>query len=80
MAAALWESVTIPGRALLPWMPAVVASDETLARVRHGASCHLPSLTGDRLVRVLDGGGSLLAVCRRIAGCLFQPHVVLIGQ
>jgi tRNA pseudouridine55 synthase len=66
-------------RLVLPEFPAVVASGESAARIRHGGAVNLPEFSKAGLVRVFAGQRELLAIARRVAGTLFQPKVVLNG-
>ncbi len=64
-------------RLVLPEFPAVVASPESAARIRHGAAVNLPEFSNAAVVRVFAGQRELLAIAKRVAGTLFQPKVVL---
>jgi len=66
-------------RLVLPEFPAVVASPESAARIRHGSAVNLPEFSKAGTVRVFAGQRELLAIARRVAGTLFQPKVVLQG-
>jgi tRNA pseudouridine55 synthase len=66
-------------RLVLPEFPAVVASPESAARIRHGGAVNLPEFSKATTVRVFAGQRELLAIARRVAGTLFQPKVVLHG-
>jgi tRNA pseudouridine55 synthase len=66
-------------RLILPEFPAVVASPESAARIRHGGAVNLPEFSKAATVRVFAGQRELLAIARRVAGTLFQPKVVLQG-
>ncbi|HSK43198.1 MAG TPA: tRNA pseudouridine(55) synthase TruB [Candidatus Binatia bacterium] len=66
-------------RLVLPEFPAVVASPESAARIRHGGAVNLPEFSKAAIVRVFAGQRELLALARRGAGTLFQPKVVLLG-
>jgi tRNA pseudouridine55 synthase len=66
-------------RLVLPEFPAVVASPESAARIRHGGAVNLPEFSKAAIVRVFAGQRELLAIARRVAGTLFQPKVVLQG-
>jgi tRNA pseudouridine55 synthase len=66
-------------RMVLPEFPAVVASPESAARIRHGGAVNLPEFSKSPTVRVFAGQRELLAIARRVAGTLFQPKVVLHG-
>jgi tRNA pseudouridine55 synthase len=66
-------------RLVLPEFPAVLASPESAARIRHGGAVNLPEFGKSNTVRVFAGQRELLAIARRVAGTLFQPKVVLQG-
>jgi tRNA pseudouridine55 synthase len=66
-------------RLVLPEFPAVSASEESAARIRHGGAVNLPEFSKASTVRVFAGQRELLAIARRVAGTLFQPKVVLQG-
>lgn len=66
-------------RLVLPEFPAVVASPESAARIRHGGAVNLPEFSKAAIVRVFAGQRELLAIAKRVAGTLFQPKVVLQG-
>jgi len=66
-------------RLVLPEFPAVVASPESAARIRHGGAVNLPEFSIAPIVRVFAGQRELLAIASRVAGTLFQPKVVLCG-
>jgi tRNA pseudouridine55 synthase len=66
-------------RLVLPEFPAVNASPESAARIRHGGAVNLPEFSKAATVRVFAGQRELLAIARRVAGTLFQPKVVLQG-
>lgn len=73
---ALVELLVHP-RKLLPAMPAVTASDEVAARIRHGRPVNLPELSRAREVKVFYGQRELIAISTRVAGTLFHPKIVL---
>ena len=64
-------------RKLLPLLPAVTASEEVAARIRHGRSVNLPELSRAREVKVFYGQRDLIAISTRVAGTLFHPRIVL---
>jgi tRNA pseudouridine55 synthase len=66
-------------RMVLPEFPAVVASPESVARIRHGGAVNLPEFSKAPTVRVFAGQRELIAIAKRVAGTLFQPRVVLCG-
>src|SRR3954454_2532943 len=75
------ESLTdlfVHARKLLPSLPAVTATDEMLARIRHGRPANLPELSRAREVKVFSGQCDLIAICTRVAGTLFHPKIVLL--
>jgi tRNA pseudouridine55 synthase len=78
-AAGTLEELFLHPRLVLPEFPAVVASPESAARLRHGGAVNLPEFSKAGIVRVFAGQRELLAIARRVAGTLFQPKVVLCG-
>jgi tRNA pseudouridine55 synthase len=64
-------------RTLLPLLPAVTATDEIVARIRHGQSVNLLELSTAREVKVFYGQRDLVAIATRVAGTLFHPKIVL---
>jgi len=73
------EDLFLHPRLVLPEFPAVTASPESAAKIRHGGAVNLPEFSRATIVRVFAGQRELLAIARRIAGTLFQPKVVLHG-
>lgn len=73
------DDIFLHPRLVLPEFPAVVASPESAARIRHGGAVNLPEFSKAAMVRVFAGQRELLAIARRVAGTLFQPKVVLHG-
>ncbi|MDP9268815.1 MAG: tRNA pseudouridine(55) synthase TruB [Acidobacteriota bacterium] len=67
-------------REILPAMPAVTADEETAARIRHGMAVNLPETSCAGLVKVFAGQRELIAIVARVAGTLFQPKIVLVGN
>jgi len=67
-------------RLILPEFPAVTAPEEAIVKLRHGAAINLPEFTKATTVRVFRGQRELLAIARRVAGTLFQPKIVLMGN
>jgi tRNA pseudouridine55 synthase len=76
-AAGTLDGLFLHPRLVLPEFPAVVASAESAARIRHGGAVNLPEFSKAGTVRVFGGQRELLAIARRVAGTLFQPKVVL---
>ena len=74
------EAITdllIHPRKLLPSIPSVTATDDIIARIRHGRPVNLPELSRAREVKVFSGQRDLIAICARVAGTLFHPKIVL---
>ncbi len=74
---AVLNEIFIHPRKLLPLLPSVSATDENVARIRHGQTVNLPEYSAAREVKVFGGQRGLLAIVIRIAGTLFQPRIVL---
>ena len=72
------ESLFVHPREILPALPAVTATDEIAARIRHGRPVNLPELSRAREVKVFCGQRDLIAITTRVAGTLFHPKIVLI--
>jgi tRNA pseudouridine55 synthase len=70
------EALFVHPRQLLPGLPAVTATDEIVARIRHGRAVNLPELSKAREVKVFCGQRDLIAISTRVAGTLFHPKVV----
>ena len=71
------EEFLIHPRLVLPEFPAVAATPESLAKIKHGAAVNLPEFTKAPTVRVFAGQRELIAIAKRVAGTLFHPAVVL---
>jgi tRNA pseudouridine55 synthase len=71
------EELFVHPRRLLPEFPAVTATDESAAKIRHGHAVNLPEMSRARQVKVFAGQSELIAIARRVAGTLFHPEVVL---
>ena len=74
------EELFIHPRKLLPEMPGVTASEENVARIRVGRAVNLPELSRARRVKVFQGQSQLIAIATRVAGTLFHPKIVLVGE
>ena len=72
------STLFIHPRLVLPEMPAVTANEEALSKIRHGGAVNLPEFGKSPLVRVFADQIRLVAICRRVAGTLFQPKIVLL--
>ncbi len=64
-------------RTLLPEMPSVTVEEQTAGRLRNGMQVNLPEFSQAPLVKVFAGPRELIAIARRVAGSLMQPHVVI---
>lgn len=79
-AASRVEELCLHPRLVLPEFPAVSATPESAAKIRHGGAVNLPEFSKASTVRVFSGQRELLAIAKRVAGTLFQPKVVLQGS
>lgn len=79
-AAGSFSGCLLHPRQLLPEMPSVTASEDQMAKIRHGNAVNLSEFSEAKLVKVFMGQGELVAIASRIAGTLFQPQIVLCGQ
>jgi hypothetical protein len=65
-------------RRLLPDFPAITVNDRTAGDILQGRNVHLPVFSGRAYVKVFAfEDDCLIAICKRIAGQLFHPCVVL---
>ena len=64
-------------RTLLPEMPSVTVDEQTAGRLKNGMQVNLPDYSPAPLVKVFTSPTELLAITRRVAGTLMQPHVVI---
>ena len=64
-------------RTLLPEMPSVTIDEGLAARLRNGMQVNLPEFSQAPLVKVFTSPEELIAVCKRVAGTLMQPFVVI---
>jgi tRNA pseudouridine55 synthase len=71
------EKLLIHPRRVLNSLPAVTANEEQVTYIRNGRAVNLLELSTSEFVRVYANQTDLVAICRRIAGTLFQPKVVL---
>lgn len=72
------QALLVHPRNLLPSIPAVTATDEIAARIRHGRPVNLPELSRAREVKVFQGQRDLIAITTRVAGTLFHPRIVFV--
>ncbi len=71
------EDLLVHPRRVLPEIPSVTATDEYIAKIRHGRTVNLPEMSGSRFVKVFAGQTELICIASRVAGTLFHPKVVL---
>jgi tRNA pseudouridine55 synthase len=74
------EDLFIHPRKLLPELPSVTADEANAARIRGGRPVNLPELSRARQVKVFSGQRDLIAIVTRVAGTLFHPKIVLVGE
>ncbi len=73
-----FDDLLVHPRRVLPEIPSVTATDEDLAKIRHGRTVNLPEMSRSRWVKVFAGQAELVCLASRVAGTLFHPKVVLI--
>lgn len=71
------EELFVHPRRILPSLPSVTATDDSLTKILHGNPVNLPEMSRAKLVKVFRGQSDLVAIASRVAGTLFQPKVVL---
>ena len=64
-------------RALLPELPSVTVDEAVAARIRNGMQVNLADFSREPMVKVFTSQTELIAVCKRVAGTLMQPFVVI---
>jgi tRNA pseudouridine55 synthase len=64
-------------RTLLQEMPCVTIDWQLAGRLRNGMAVNLPDYSSAPLVKVFTSPTELLAIVKRVAGTLMQPHVVI---
>ena len=72
------EELLVHPRRVLPEIPSVTATDEDIAKIRHGRTVNLPEMSRSRFVKVFAGQAELICIASRVAGTLFHPKVVLV--
>lgn len=65
-------------RSILPELPAVVANEASLIRMRNGHDVNLPDFSTAPMVKVFRDQTELAAIAKRVAGTLFHPHLNLL--
>jgi tRNA pseudouridine55 synthase len=76
----LAESIFVHPRKLVPQLPSVTANEESASLIRSGRAVNLPEMSRAPQVKVFYGQRDLIAIATRIAGTLFHPGIVFIGQ
>jgi tRNA pseudouridine55 synthase len=74
------EDLFVHPRKLLPELPSVTADEANAARIRSGRPVNLPELSRARQVKVFQGQRELLCIATRVAGTLFHPKIVFVGE
>ena len=64
-------------RTLLPELPSVTVDEQVAGRLRNGMQVNLPEFSHAPLVEIFTSATELVAIARRMAGTLMQPHGVL---
>ena len=72
------DDLLVHPRRVLPHIPSVTATEEDVAKIRHGRTVNLPEMSRSPWVKVFAGQAELVCLARRVAGTLFHPKVVLI--
>ena len=72
------EELLFHPRRVLPAIPCVTATEEDVAKIRHGRTVNLPEMSRAPWVKVFAGQADLVCLASRVAGTLFHPKVVLI--
>jgi len=71
------ESPYLHPRLILPAFPSHISDPATIASLRCGRSVNLADFSDAPLVKCFADQTRLVAICRRIAGTLFHPAVVI---
>jgi len=74
------DNALVHPRKLLPQMPCVTTSEENAGLIRTGRAVNLPEMSRAPLVKVFVGQRELIAIADRIAGTLFHPKIVFLGE
>jgi len=73
------DDLLVHPRRVLPHIPCVNATEEDVAKIRHGRTVNLPEMSRSPWVKVFAGQSELICLASRVAGTLFHPKVVLCG-
>ena len=74
------ESLFVHPRKLVPQLPSVTATEESVSLIRSGRAVNLPEMSKAPQVKVFYGQRDLIAIATRIAGTLFHPGIVFPPQ
>jgi tRNA pseudouridine55 synthase len=74
------ESLFVHPRKLVPDLPCVTATEESVALIRSGRAVNLPEMSRAPQVKVFYGQAELIAIATRIAGTLFHPRMVFAAE
>lgn len=74
------EDVFVHPRKLLPRFPSVTANEDMAGHIRSGRTVNLPEFSKAQQVKVFSGQRELIAIADRVAGTLFHPRIVLVGE
>ncbi|MGB7586578.1 MAG: tRNA pseudouridine(55) synthase TruB [Terriglobales bacterium] len=74
------ENLFVHPRKILPHFPSVTANEDMAAHIRSGRTVNLPEFSQARQVKVFCSQRELIAIATRVAGTLFHPHIVLVGN
>jgi tRNA pseudouridine55 synthase len=74
------EDLFVHPRKLLPRFPSVTANPDMAAHIRSGRTVNLPEFSKAQQVKVFCGQRELIAIATRVAGTLFHPRIVLVGE
>ncbi len=72
-----FEALLPHPRTLLQELPSVTVNEQIAGRLRNGMQVNLPEFSHAPLIKVFSSPTELIAIARRIAGSLMQPHVVI---
>ncbi len=64
-------------RLMLPEMPCVTVDEGVAGRLRNGMQVNLPEYSGVGVVKVFVSPTDMIGVCKRVAGTLMQPFVMI---
>ena len=73
----VFEKLLPHPRTLLMEIPSVTVDEQLAGRLRNGMQVNLPEYSNAPLVKVFTSPTELIAIARRVAGTLMQPHVVI---